>query len=183
LLNFYNYAEEAEPYVYVQTLPAIDKIMGPLRIHVARNPANRHLHGYLLFPAGAAHPLPWLLADFTNITLLDEHQAPENVDADILLIDDPFVSDVEDRLMDTYFRESVVIRGNSGENANLYLRASTFAYQFPGRTPEFVPLWNREKPVPGAEPAEIRPSPEPRTEEVPPPPSAAPRSSPTLPNP
>jgi hypothetical protein len=139
-LNFRDYTNENEPYVYVQTLPSLDRIMGPLRQHVARNPANLHLPGFLLYPPGGAHPLLWLLADYTHIELLDEHRAPGAIDADFLLIDDPFVTDVEERLKETYFRETIVLRGASGESAQLYLRASTFAYQFPGRTPEFRPV-------------------------------------------
>jgi hypothetical protein len=139
LLNFWNYTDEAEPYAYVQTLPAIHHLLDPLEAYVAKNPANIHLSGKILFTAGDAHPLPWLLADYSGVTFLEEKTAPKEMDADFLLIADAFVSDVEERLTERYFRESIVIRGNSGDSATLYFRASTFAWRFPGRTPEFNP--------------------------------------------
>ncbi len=140
LLNFHNYADETEPYAYVQTLPAIERLLGPLRTLVALDPANRHLTGHLLFPAGASHPLPWLLRDYPQIRFLEENETPAQMDADVLVIDEPFVSDVEDRLRERYFREPLIVRGNSGESAQLYFRAAMFAPFFPGRTPEFEPV-------------------------------------------
>lgn len=139
-LNFIRYTDETEPYVYVQTLPAIDEILDPLRALVARDPAKQYLQGYVLFPPGDGHPLPWLLADFTRIDFLGENDAKPNMDADFLLIHDPYVSDVEERLQEKYFRHPLILRGNSGETSILYLRASTFGWLFPGREPEFEPL-------------------------------------------
>jgi uncharacterized protein (TIGR03663 family) len=149
-LTFFHSTDEAEPYAYVQTLPEINKLLDPLRAKVRENPANLHLPGYVLFPAGGAHPLPWLLADYTQIRFLEENQAQENLDADVLLIDEQFVADVEDRLRESYFREMITLRGNSGETAELYFRAEKFAHMFPGREPEFVPPEKRLQAVAGA---------------------------------
>jgi hypothetical protein len=145
LLNFRNYANETEPYVYVQTLPSIHRLLDPLRALVARDPINIHLKGNLLFATGDAHPLPWLLADYTGVTFLDEKTERSDVDADFLLIANPFVSDIQERLKDTYFRETITLRGNSGEQQVLFLRAKTFGCLFPERTPEFLPFADTEK--------------------------------------
>ena len=138
-LNFRHATDENEPYVYVQTLPAIERILEPLRWLVARDPARLDLTGYLLFQDGDGHPLPWLLAEYPRIEVLGEHDAKPGMDADVLVVDDAYVSDIEERLHERYFRESLVIRGNSGETAMLYFRASVFAPHFPGREPEFTP--------------------------------------------
>jgi len=139
LLNFWNETDENEPYVYVQTLPAIHHLLDPLNAIVARNPASIHLSGKILFPTGDSHPLPWLLGDYTGVEFLEEKKAPKEMDADFLLIADAFVSDVEDRLTERYFRQPITLRGNSGDSSNLYFREATFGWYFDGRRPEFTP--------------------------------------------
>ena len=89
---------------------------------VARDQSNYHLKGVVLLEKeGDDHPLPWLLGDFTGIEFLDEKSpARETMDADFLLIHDPFVSDVEDRLRRPYFREQITLRGSSELTGELY---------------------------------------------------------------
>ncbi len=138
-LNFRNYADEAEPYVYVQTLPDIRKLTDPLLALAGADPANYHLPGHLLLPSHDLHPLPWMLADFTHIGFGDDEQIPEQMDVGFLLVEDAIVADVEERLRESYFKESFVLRGSWGNSATLYLNASIFGVLFPGREPDFVP--------------------------------------------
>ena len=65
---------------------------------VALDKSNYHMRGVILIEKeGDNHPLPWLLADFTHVeSLFERSPARENMDADFLFIQNPFVSDVED---------------------------------------------------------------------------------------
>ena len=137
-LNFKDYTNENEPYVYVQTLPDINQLTEPLRKLTSISPAYYHLRGYILLPESDSHPLPWLLADFSRVEFLNEVMPPSDT-ADFLLVEDAIVSDVEERLKAIYFKEPFVLRGSWGNSATLYLKASTFGPLFPGRTPEFDP--------------------------------------------
>ena len=150
VLNFVRYADENEPYVYVQTMTDVNKLMDPLRNMVALDKSNYHLKGVVLLEKeGDNHPLPWLLGDFTGVEFLHEKSpARETMDADFLFIQDPFVSDVEDRLRHPYFREKITLRGSSELTGELYFDAEKFAAVFPGRAPEFQPAARPSPPRP-----------------------------------
>jgi uncharacterized protein (TIGR03663 family) len=136
-LNFRNYTDESEPYVYVQTLPDINKLMRPLGALTALDPTNYHLKGWIIMPDH--HPMVWMLGDYTRVELRDTLQLPDEPDAAFLLIDDTIAEELEGRMKETYFRETVLIRGNAEETSVLYLNEKTFGALFPTRTPEFIP--------------------------------------------
>jgi uncharacterized protein (TIGR03663 family) len=136
-LNFRKCTDETEPYVYVQTLPAIEKVLGPLRTLVARDPLQRHLVGHVVM--ADIHPLPWLLGDFTHIDFPMFDDLPETLDAPFLLIDEELAETIEPHLHQTYFREPLQLRGQAEGTALLYLRVAEFRDFFPGRVAEFVP--------------------------------------------
>ncbi len=136
-LNFRKFTDETEPYVYVQTLPAIVKVLTPLRTLAARDPLARHLTGHVVM--AGIHPLPWLLGDFTHIDFPEIDDLPEPLDAPFLLIDELLSEEIEPRLRAAYFREPLQIRGMDDGTARLYLRVAEFRALFPDRTPEFVP--------------------------------------------
>ena len=137
LLNFRDFTSEDEPYVYVQTLPAIDKLLGPLRRLAARDVRNFHLPGLVLM--SEHHPLLWLLGDFSAVNFLPEDGSPATYDAAFLLVDEPEAERVEGQLTRPYFREILRLRGDSTAVAVLYFDAARFAAIFPGRAPEFAP--------------------------------------------
>ncbi len=136
-LNFRRFTDETEPYVYVQTLPDIGKLLRPLRALAARDPRNRHLTGHILL--SEMHPLPWLLGDFTHVDFPTLDELPEEADADFLLVDESLADQIEPRLHAPYFRETLSLRGQSDVRAVLYLRAATFSDFFPERAAEFTP--------------------------------------------
>ena len=136
-LNFHHYADDAEPYVYVQTTQDIDKLLVPLNALVARDPRNRFLTGHISL--SEQHPLTWLLNDFPKIDFPTIEQLPDPPDADVLLVDDTLVDSVEASLHFNYFKEPLTLRGKSTDSATLYLRQGAFGVLFPGRTPEFQP--------------------------------------------
>ncbi len=136
-LNFRKFTDETEPYVYVQTLPDIEKVLTPLRTLVARDSVARHLLGHVVM--ADTHPLPWLLGDYPHVVFLDFDALPESLDAAFLLIDEQLQETIEPLLRHTYFFEPLRLRGQSDGTALLYLRVAEFRDQFPGRTPEFTP--------------------------------------------
>jgi hypothetical protein len=144
-LNFRHFADETEPYAYVQTLPEIEKLLTPLGTLIAIDPVHYHLRGVVLAPDH--HPLPWLLGDFTRVEMHgfpEDPEAPVEIpeglaDADFVLVDDTLALDVEATLAGSYFREPLRIRGNAAESSVLFLRASAFGVCFPGRKPEIQP--------------------------------------------
>ncbi len=139
-LNFVNYANDAEPYVYVQTFEDIKKLTGPLTALVRDDPSRFHITGHILI--GSYHPLPWVLGEFNNLGYYGEEKSPERFDADFLIVDDARVAEVEAKLKEPYFKESFHLRSAQGE-AQLYFNAVTFLEVFPGRNPEFVPEQSR----------------------------------------
>lgn len=132
-LNYYNYTDEDEPYVYVQTFTDINKLIDPLMQLVKANPANYHLVGHIL--VSSYHPLPWLLGDFTKIGYYEENSKPDTVDADFLLVEKERVPEIEPSLEQDYFTEEVRLR-SAQEPSKLYLSYETFKTLFPDRKPE-----------------------------------------------
>ena len=132
-LNFWHYTDATEPYVYVQTFPAVNDLMNPLNALVARDPANYQISGNILMDS--YHPLPWLLGDFPNIAYY-ENGAPSKMDADFLMVDESRVDDVENALHERYFTETLTLR-DAQTPSKLYLNAKTFQSVFPGRKSDF----------------------------------------------
>jgi uncharacterized protein (TIGR03663 family) len=135
-LNFVNYVNDAEPYVYVQTFEDINKLTVPLAALTRDDPSKFHITGHMLI--GSYHPLPWVLGDFDNIGYYGAEKSPAKFDADFLIVDEARVPEVESKLKEPYFKESFKLRSAQGP-AELYLNAVTFLEVFPGREPEFVP--------------------------------------------
>jgi uncharacterized protein (TIGR03663 family) len=136
-LNFRDYTNDAEPYVYVQTFTDVNELLVPLHRLVQLNPMHRHLRGHIVLPE--QYPFIWLLGDFPRIDYPSFDQLPDPLDADFLLIDDPLVDDVEVMLRLDYFKLPMAIRGSSENRATLYLSTEAFAGLVPADTPKFVP--------------------------------------------
>jgi uncharacterized protein (TIGR03663 family) len=136
-LNFERYADENEPYVYVQTTNDIKLLLDPLRWQAALDPETIFNVGHIIQPEH--HPLLWLLGGRPNISWDDEHGDPEVMDADWLLVDSSVTERIEGRLSHRYFRTEVQIRGMAPDQSVLYLSAAAFQEYFPGREPEFSP--------------------------------------------
>ena len=136
-LNFRDYCTETEPYAYVQTRLDIHKLLTPLRTLVAQDPTNAHLIGYVVL--GDVHPLPWLLAEYPRVSVLNLTELPRDVSASqFFLVAAEYVEEMERTLRGPWFRERIVLRGNSGHSQTLYFRPELFAQFFPGRQPEFT---------------------------------------------
>jgi uncharacterized protein (TIGR03663 family) len=136
-LNFHDYTDDREPYVYVQTFADVNKVLDPLRTLTRRDARNYHLRGHLILPE--QYPWVWLLADFPRVDFPTFDQLPEPLDADFLVIDAPLVEQTEPLLQREYFTLPMPIRGNSDSRATLYLSTDTFAGLVPRETPKFSP--------------------------------------------
>jgi uncharacterized protein (TIGR03663 family) len=137
LLNFVKFADDTEPYVYVQTTLDQRKLLDPLRWQAQRDPTTRHRVAHVI--QEEHHPLIWLLADWPNITWGEHDAAPEPLNAEWLLVDSAEKDRIEKGLSEPYFRETLKLRGMAPDRSILYLRASSFRDYFPSRTPEFQP--------------------------------------------
>jgi len=136
-LNFRDYDNEHEPYVYVQTFADVNMLLAPLRTLTRRDPLQYYLRGHLVLPE--QYPWVWLLGDFPRVDYPSFDQLPDPLDADFLVIDDPLVDQTEPLLQQPYFKIPMRIRGNSDSRATLYLSTGTFAGLVPAETPKFVP--------------------------------------------
>ncbi len=133
-LNYCRCTTDTEPYVYVQTYNDIFKFTDPLLKLARRNPANYHLTGSII--RGSSYPLPWILGDFSHTGYYEHDAIPAKVDADFLLVQEDRISEIEGKLQDTYFTETLRIRSYQ-DSSKAYFRASVFKDLFPNRTPEF----------------------------------------------
>ncbi len=135
-LNFFRYTDDREPYVYVQTLKDVYKMVNPLNQLATRNPENYHMDIHIIL--SSYHPLPWLLGDFTHVGYYDDDRKPDHFDADCLIVEDSRVEEVEKSLHDTYFTETIRLR-SSQERSKLYFNVKRFGSLFPTRKPGFTP--------------------------------------------
>lgn len=136
-LNYQDYTDDNEPYVYVQTTNDVKRLFGPLQALVKRDPLNYQLRGHLVL--GEQYPFTWVLGDFPQVDYPDAEQLPENLDADFLIVDDASVDKVEAILRLEYYKLPMRLRGNSDSSATLYLYPPTFAGLVAEDTPKFSP--------------------------------------------
>ena len=72
-LNFYRFANQDEPYVYVQTFSDIEILTKPLLKMAERDSRYYHVRGHILLES--YYPLPWMLGDFTQLGYYNNHEA------------------------------------------------------------------------------------------------------------
>ncbi len=155
LLNFKSATDEEEPYVYVQTLPEIRDLLDPLRNATRQNPQLLHATGYVLLPE--LFPWTWLLGRHSRVAYLNPPDFPEELaPPEFALVDPSLLETFEARLDQPYFKFALRVRGSSPDECFVFLRAATFASQFPGRDPEFLP--EPEPPSPEEPPAKPKDS-------------------------
>ncbi len=136
-LNFKNYDDEQEPYVYVQSSREVNLLLEPLRKLALRDARNYQLRGHLILPE--QYPWVWTLGDFPHVDYPKFDELPEPLDAEFLVIDNPLVDQTEPLLRLEYFKLPMHIRGMSDTAATLYLFVDTFAGLVPADTPRFIP--------------------------------------------
>ncbi|MEO6052525.1 MAG: flippase activity-associated protein Agl23 [Chthoniobacterales bacterium] len=133
-LNFFNYANHKEPYVYVQTDKEYSILTKPILHLAASNPENYYLTGQILLES--YYPLPWVFGDFTNIGYYKK--PPEQLDADFIVVESSKAKEVEHKLSQPYYRREFQLR-DAQEKSVVYFRAEKFAPEFPYLKPEIIP--------------------------------------------
>ncbi len=126
-LNILEFANPREPYVYVQTFPAIRKFTDPLLTLAARDPATYHLRGDIILDS--YYPLPWMLGDFNNLGYYKDG-FPSSGTADFVAIAASKASDFEDTLTEDYIKRPFRLR-DAQEDCVAYFRASVFGDLLP----------------------------------------------------
>lgn len=122
-LNFRDFANPKEPYVYVQTFPEIRRLTDPLLKLAHDNPAAYQLNGD--FMLGSYYPLPWMLGDFTMIAYHSDKDWPERLDGDFIATEVSKAERVEPMLREPYYRVPFRLR-DAQEDCVAWFRVATF---------------------------------------------------------
>jgi uncharacterized protein (TIGR03663 family) len=133
-LNFYQFTDEREPYVYVQTFPEIQTLTKPLLTMASKDPRYYHLQGHILLES--YYPLPWMLGDFTRIGYYKKDEPPEPLDADFVVAEVGQMEKVEAALTRDYYKRKFRLR-DSQEECVVYFAKGTFDDWFAGAAPLF----------------------------------------------
>jgi uncharacterized protein (TIGR03663 family) len=134
-LNFVHYADNAEPYVYVQTVP---EGLAPVEVLERAAAADPSLHSVPIHVVmKLSWPLPWLLADFHRVGHWGGDQLPPG-DAVVIFVDEPHRAQVEGLLRRRY-RVMPFKLSPAHAQAWAYFDAETFAGKLPADAGTFAP--------------------------------------------
>jgi len=135
-LNFRNFTDDSEPYVYVQTYEDIKVFTGPLLDLASKDPRVYAATG--IISMDSYYPLPWMLGDFTKVGYYKPDQTPPDWNMDFVAIDTAREADAEKNLRRDYFKRRFHIRSAQDE-CTVYFAADVFSPIIPGE-PEIKPL-------------------------------------------
>ena len=133
-LNYFRCTTETEPYVYVQTYNDIFKFTKPLLALVKRDPVNYEMTGNII--RDSTYPLPWILGDFTHVGYYEHDNLPPKMDADFLLVQEDKVAQIEAKLKESYYTDTMTIRAYQ-DPSKIYFNEKVFKNFFPNRVPDF----------------------------------------------
>jgi len=122
-LNFLHFADPAEPYVYVQTMPEIKIVTEPVLAMAQHDARNYGMVGQILLDS--YYPLPWVLGDFTGIGYYDKTNTPSVLDGDFILALTSQQKMVEDHLKGSYLRRRFHLR-DSMDECTVWFKESLF---------------------------------------------------------
>lgn len=136
-LNFVKFDDPKEPYAYVQTFRDYRKLIDPILKKAQKDPHQySEMSGLILL--SSYFPIPWILGDFSNIGYYNRNDHwPKKRDADFIVIDSDFASELEKSLKDRYFTEQFRLRDGMNE-CKAYFRYDIFKEIFPDRAPDFI---------------------------------------------
>lgn len=123
-LNFRNYTDDSEPYVYVQTFKDIERFTGPLLTASAADPRIFHRPGIIALDS--YYPLPWILGDFTRIGYHKPDQPPGSWDAAFVVIDRARENEIEPRIPFPFIKRRFHLRSAQDE-CTVYFDKRTFS--------------------------------------------------------
>jgi len=134
-LNFQNFTDDKEPYVYVQTYADAWTLTNPLTDLASQDPRRFHMNGLILLDS--YYPLPWMLGDFTRIGYYKKDQSPGDWNADFIAVETPREAEVEQNLQQPYFKRRFRLRSGQ-DDCTAYFSGPLFQKYF-GGTPEVQP--------------------------------------------
>ncbi len=135
LLNFKNFTDDREPYVYVQTYSGIYDFTKPLLQLAESDPRRYDMTGLILLES--YYPLPWMLGDFSRLGYYGKDNQPSKWDADFIAVETKREGEVEPHLTGPYYKRRFHLRSAQDE-CTAYFAAPLFREQFGGE-PEFQP--------------------------------------------
>ena len=137
-LNFKEYDNPRQMYVYVQTFRDYRAFVTPILREIALHPQLKtELKGNILL--NSYFPIPWTLGDVSHIGYFDREESwPKNLDADFIAAPDESTPEVEAGLTRPYFETTFRLRDGMGL-CRAFFQYERFKDVFPGRQPDFVP--------------------------------------------
>ena len=117
-LNFFQFTNEKEPYVYVQTYPEIETLTKPLLAMARKDPRYYHVRGQIVLDS--YYPLPWMLGDFTQIGYYKKEEPPETYDADFIVAQENQAQQIESELVGDYYKRSFRLRDSQERMRGLF---------------------------------------------------------------
>ncbi len=134
-LNFRDFTDDREPYVYVQTHTDVYDFVHPLILATKLDQGAFHLRGAMLLDS--YYPLPWMLGDFTSIGYYKKENLPDLNGMDFFAIQSDQEESTEKTLRFPFFK--VPFRLRSGQDpCTAYFAAPVFEWFFE-RDPDFKP--------------------------------------------
>jgi uncharacterized protein (TIGR03663 family) len=121
-LNFKDYADLTEPYVYVHTTTDVTRFMGHLEHLVEQQPAARNVS--LLVLINNPWPLPWLLGRYPGLAYGTVDSAAD-ITADVVLVEQSGQAKVESAMRTAYIRLPLRVR-DAAEDGWVYYRLDRF---------------------------------------------------------
>lgn len=119
-LNFYEYENDAEPYVYVQTYRSVETLTGPLRRLADADPRYLHTEGAIYLES--YYPLPWILGDFTNVGYHGGPVPDALPRAEFHVIETAKAEDLRGKLGENYDERTFKLRSGIGECSVFFSR-------------------------------------------------------------
>jgi predicted membrane-bound mannosyltransferase len=94
-------ADVRNPYVYAHTSTALVRFVDQVEDLAQVHPAGRNLSIKIVQPDADYWPLPWYLRRYPGVRYV--HSAPDNADADIVILDPAIADEVAASFRDAYF--------------------------------------------------------------------------------
>lgn len=137
-LNWKHDTDPNEPYVYVQTMPGISRVIEPV-LGVAHGDHRQYAMGGQVI-LDSYYPLPWIFGDFTRIGYYDK--LPDTLDGEFIIALASKRKAVEAHLTEPYLRCSFQLRDSMDECMVWFKEArfhDWFANPAHGLAERFVP--------------------------------------------
>ncbi len=129
-LNFFDYDNEKEPYVYVQTFRDIHTLIDPILGTADRDPRFYQVKGTLLLDS--YYPLPWVFGDFPNLGYYNPGDETPGITADFVVAEKSAAAKVEKNLSGSYIKREFRLRDAQGDCV-VYFRTDTYGDWFSER--------------------------------------------------